>query len=97
MAHFRVIVREPDGLERLVLATEDQVITESDILWDERVEGGNPPQELLDKATVEDAKRKANKEGAEQAKKSARDAALTRLLSSNDKDTEDLLILLGFK
>lgn len=93
---YKVIVREPDGFERLVLVPVDQVITESEVLWDERIERAPPTKELLDKANLEDAKRNQERDAEKLLQKNRRDAALQALLTSEDKNTVNLLILLGY-
>lgn len=94
--YFKVIVREPDGNERLVMATNEQQVVDSIVLWDSRIQG-DVPLDLLKKANAEDLKRKAAQESVEQTKKQSKLDALNRLLLSNDKDIQDLLILLGHK
>jgi hypothetical protein len=90
---YKVIVREPDGKERVVEARADQVIDPSVVLWDSRVEKAEPPSELLTKAQAEDVKRKE----AVELKDTSREDALTRLLASKNADTEDLMLVLGLK
>jgi len=94
MAEFyKVIVREPDGKERVVEAKVDQEITESEVLWDERVEKTAPPVELFAKAQAEDDKRKDDVDNIESLRKDA----LIRLIASKNTDTMDLILVLGLK
>jgi len=94
MAEFyKVIVREPDGLERVVEARADQVIEHSEVLWDSRVTEGAPPTELLTKAEAEDVKR----QDALKTDGDSRKDAIARLLASRNADTIDLLTVLGLK
>lgn len=93
MKYYKAIVTDSDGLDRLILVTEDQVITESTVLWDERISGGTPHPALLAKANADDLKRK-NALDSENAKINA---AKARLIASTAQDIKDLILVLGIK